>query len=827
VDIPAPTPTASVEAGRPVVNEPAPVPPSGGDRAADGKGGAAPAAPVAQVPPPAPGPLTNIGLLAPLIAAGALGATGALAAARRRFRRSSDEPHVPREQRLAPRVDEAAGFETTEQPGEISGAVDRALPIRIAQHFLLRANEGIADDAAATLLLAQGGGPSGSVTLKVDAMLSEGERLRVVAESLAELLGGSAGVHQAPDKDFDIRFIGCGRPAALGDGQRPRQPLSLLPVGVLPGDEKLMLNWPTVGHTLVAGDGLSGAEDVLVVMVAALARKHNRAEMRILTLASPGSLPAPLARLPQQVGKGFVDPGDTAATEHALEELRREYHDRREEARRAGGAIGIARPDILVVMGELAEYGHHANLLMALGSHGSKVGIRLLAATTRVGEVSDGMLAYFPTRLVLHVSDHSQSIRLLGSLEAAELEGAGRMLVRVVGRWPIRARAFRVNDRFLENLVEEVEREHAASTLIEPVVDLSAAGRQPQREVEVPKPAALPSPEEMAAAYAAPPDPSPDGGTAAPEPAPPPPEEDPPTATVALPDPPPATVDVAHGSEIELEHRRVHVAVFGKGMVSVRNERGEYEVVSIPPKSLELVGYLSLQPGMSATKAQLRKVFGIATENALDKRISRARTALVDTLTACNILVEDPLPVVRQVVSLDPQLFSTDAPWLVRLVLEAEADDLPHARRIQLLEAAIRLYTGTVFEGRRWEWLDDHADGMSLRDGFERAYERACVLLSDALIESGLYERAREVLMRRLEEEPTLGDLERRAYECCFRLNQPHTLHKVHRDLYELRKAMLADEEEASWSADPETLAAYERYSQLLEARASLRASKV
>ena len=76
----------------------------------------------------------------------------------------------------------------------------------------------------------------------------------------------------------------------------------------------------------------------------------------------------------------------------------------------------------------------------------------------------------------------------------------------------------------------------------------------------------------------------------------------------------------------------------------------------------------------------------------------------------------------------------------------------------------------------------------------------------------GRWEEALQLLLSRLREEPCLGDLERRAIECCLHLGSRRRLRQIKRELYQRRAGMLADDERGdNWESDRETQAAYDR----------------
>src|ERR1051325_5993774 len=116
------------------------------------------------------------------------------------------------------------------------------------------------------------------------------------------------------------------------------------------------------------------AETVLIGLIASLAARRPPAELALVTLASPRTLPSELLSLPHQLMHG-VDPDDRDALRSVLEQVRHEL-DRR--------AVSDSGPavELIIVVRELALVARQASdLLDPLLGDGARYGIRVLAAS--------------------------------------------------------------------------------------------------------------------------------------------------------------------------------------------------------------------------------------------------------------------------------------------------------------------------------------------------------------------------------------------------------------------------------------------------------------
>lgn len=248
------------------------------------------------------------------------------------------------------------------------------------------------------------------------------------------------------------------RPHVIGS-QTQCPGVQLVPLGVAGGRRILYAAWPAAGPILVAGTAAAGVYELLVALVLDQARRQDPGALHMVTMAAPTRLDPLLADLPHQRA-GFIDPTDANAVVAVLDELRVEL-DRRLQEPAATGA------DVLLVVDEWATLPESAGpLLDALARHGAMVGMRVLAATTRVDEESRGSwLDLFSTRLVFSVPTPTASQQLLGDRgdDGAEmLDAVGELLPCLQGRVLPRIRGFRVPPLHVAYLVDDIRTRWAA-----------------------------------------------------------------------------------------------------------------------------------------------------------------------------------------------------------------------------------------------------------------------------------------------------------------------------------------------------------------------------
>ncbi len=275
------------------------------------------------------------------------------------------------------------------------------------------------------------------------------------------------------------------------------------------------------------------------------------------------------------------------------------------------------------------------------------------------------------------------------------------------------------------------------------------------------------------------------------------------------------------------ERKAVHVRVFGQGSVLLRAEDGSYWAIKLAAKQEELLYFLALQPGFSARSDAVIEALGMADDSDpranLWQKASRAWEELRRHLPELGSEQVVMLDRKRGVISLEAGHFSCDAIHFSELATAAKTEGVPVEERVALLNAAASLWDGGMLQragkkgGSSMAWLDDNSRGLTIRQGYEDAYDRVRDQLAADLMTLGRWEEALQLLLSRLREEPCLGDLERRAIECCLHLGSRGRLRQIKRELYQRRAGMLADDEQGDdWESDRETQAAYDRAERLL-----------
>jgi hypothetical protein len=232
----------------------------------------------------------------------------------------------------------------------------------------------------------------------------------------------------------------------------------LVPLALLYDRQTLLANWHALGHVLVAAPLGQAAEPITVAIVASLVARHSPAQLALVTIASPRSLPTDVMALPHQLGEA-VDPADGAALRTTLEQVR-------EELDRRVAADGKTFVELALVIRELADVPREDHdLLATLLGDGPRLGIRVLAASERPAtELAQACpyLGELRSRLVLQTADEDGSQVLLGAAGAEELGPGGQLLLRLEGRSPIRAHGFRVAPDHLARLVALMQSQAGA-----------------------------------------------------------------------------------------------------------------------------------------------------------------------------------------------------------------------------------------------------------------------------------------------------------------------------------------------------------------------------
>jgi two-component SAPR family response regulator/LysM repeat protein len=411
-------------------------------------------------------------------AAGVVVAAGAAILARRRFRRSLDEPSdasTPSPLTLCNDFTAAELARSLAHRLE-SGEVE---PVEVvaAQTLRFLRERGI-DDAA--ILFARHAPKATSLVVEMD-LPSETE-LAELAADLGSRLGGHGRATITSERDValklnDLKLTTVALPMPNGTYRHPL----LIPVGVVAGGEAIHLSWTELGHVLIAAQPGGGGNVVLTTILAGLAARRKPSELRLITIARSPGLPSPIARLPHQAVE-VVDLDDDAAVAQTLQTVRAELLHRMAGDEGVGGWRPTPeQPPIVVAIEEIADVEDDGTTLELLGSRGRAHGIVLLAATAHADEVVDDLLVHFPTRLVLQTLDDADSIRLLGRPDAVDL-GSAEILVRVAGRAPLRVRGFRISDDHLERLVSMLRDAYGETRSVPTIPHVADQARQSKND---------------------------------------------------------------------------------------------------------------------------------------------------------------------------------------------------------------------------------------------------------------------------------------------------------------------------------------------------------
>lgn len=194
-------------------------------------------------------------------------------------------------------------------------------------------------------------------------------------------------------------------------------------------------------HAIVGGTTGSGKSEFLVTWVLAMASAYSPARFTVLLVDfKGGSAFGPLESLPHTVG--IITDLDHDQAERALASLRAEirHRERALAAARARSVEGTTLPRLVIIVDEfaamMAEHPELHALFADIAARGRSLGLHLVLCTQRPGgTVRDAVLANADLRVSLRVNNAADSMAVLGTPEAAELdvEPRGRAIVRVGG----------------------------------------------------------------------------------------------------------------------------------------------------------------------------------------------------------------------------------------------------------------------------------------------------------------------------------------------------------------------------------------------------------
>jgi len=429
----------------PVEPTPTTLPPSPTPRPAT-----ATSTPTVSKSPALPLPGDDMDLIVGMAGVAAAAAGGAILLAKRRVRRSLDEPPVPSAPRSQPineftEADPARAVAHRLNSGEME-----PITLLVTQIHRFLAESGVPD---ASVIWVQKGRKAMTMILRVPPQ----DRTRVLelARELGSHAGGKGRASVNPDHDVVLQLsalnlTGLAVQRQAGDAEQ----LRLVPLGVLSDGQTAYGNWDEFGHVLLVGLPGGGTDVILTSLVASLAARCRPEELRLVTIADHRTLPAQLWELPHHAGD-FINPDDDDTVRETLDQLRRELVRRMRCTEAEGGHAWRAtpeEPEIVLVAGELADLPDDGTTLELIGSQGTRHGVRLLVATARTDALAADTLSHFETRVVLQTRDDDESVHLIGHPEAADLAD-GELYLRIDGRTPIRLRGFRISPEHLDELV--------------------------------------------------------------------------------------------------------------------------------------------------------------------------------------------------------------------------------------------------------------------------------------------------------------------------------------------------------------------------------------
>lgn len=856
----------------PVEPTPTTLPPSPTPRPAG-----ATSTPTASKSPALPLPGDDTELIVGMAGAAAAAAGGAILLAKRRVRRSLDEPPVP----IAPRAQPINEFTEADPARALahrlnSGAME-PITLLVTQIHRFLAESGVPD---ASVIWVQKGRKAVTMILRVPPQ----DRTRVLelARELGRHVGGKGRASVNPDHDVVLQlsalsFTGLAVERQAGDAEQ----LHLVPLGVLSDGQTAYGNWDEFGHVHLVGLPGGGTDVILTSLMASLAAQCRPEELRLLTIADRCTLPAQLLRLPHHAGD-FINPDDDDTVRETLEQLRTELVRRMRRTEADGGhawRATLKEPEIVLVVGELADLPDDGTTLELISSQGARHGVRLLVATARTDAFTADVLSHFGTRMVLQTLDGDESIHLIGHSEAADLAD-GELYLRVDGRTPIRLRGFRVSAEHLDELVRLMCETYGD---LRPTVPFQAQ-RDSEKTADWPVNAggetAPPGAEIVDA----------NRNEAAREP----------TSGVGLeesPDDPLRVGDAPEGSqEVALrigteDHQVAHgdgahhlpetadiqgvtgVPVVEAVEISNGNQKtpdttlieertstaacpdqapavrplvevrcfGDFTVTSgdreigasgeegASFKAWEVLAFLAAQPTGAVAK---EKILAAVWPDVDGERAgARLRTAL----TRLRALLAGQIPnlsgdVVRAerdgTRRLDTSLVTSDVHQFV-LLLRTAAKLPPDEATVALIEAR-KLYSGDLLSARSagfYEWVEERdGSGVTLREHYREEFYRATQRLARLYYQEEQAALAVPLYKELLKAEPTLEDVVRELYRCYHYLGDLTSLIREDRHLRQALREAYADPDDPvddprDYQPEPETVTLFSEIRRELEGR--------
>lgn len=856
----------------PVEPTPTSLPPSPTPRPA-----AATSTPTVSKSPTLPLPGDETELMVGMAGVAAAAAGGAILLAKRRVRRSLDEPPIP----TAPRVQPINEF-TEADPARVladrlnSGEMEPITLLVTKVHRFL-AESGV-DDASVIWIQK---GPK-VVTMMLRVAPQDRTRVLELARELGRYVGGKGRASVNPDHDVVLHLsalslAGLAVERQAGDAEQ----LRLVPLGVLSDGQTMYGNWDEFGHILLVGLPGGGADVVLTSLMASLAACCRPEELRFVTIANRCTLPAQLWDLPHHAGD-FINPDHEGTVRETLEQLRTELVRRMRRTEGEGGHEWRAtpkEPEIVLVVGELADLPDDGTTLELIGSQGARHGVRLLVATARTDALAGDVLSHFGTRVVLQTLDDDESIHLIGHAEAAVLTD-GELYLRIDGRTPIRLRGFRISPEHLDELVRLMCELYGDLPPTVPFQAQRDSEENADRPVNAGGETAPPGAERVAAneseaAW------EPTSGVCLEEPPDDPlrvgdaPEGSQEVALrigtedhqVAhgdgagyLPEaadvqgvtgvPPIETVDTGNGHQKTLDasliaertsaaassrqapadRPLIEVRCFGDFMVtSGDREIGASGEEGASFKAWEVLAFLAAQPTGAVAKEKI--LAAVWPDVDAERAGARLRTAL----TRLRALLAGQVPnlsgdVVRAerngIRRLDTSLVTSDVHQFV-LLLRTAAKLPPDEAKVALIEAR-KLYSGDLLSGRSagfYEWVEERdGSGVTLREHYREEFYRATQRLARLYYQEEQAALAVPLYKELLKAEPTLEDVVRELYRCYQYLGDLTSLIREDRHLRQALREAYADPDDPvsdpqDYQPEPETVALFSEIRRELEGK--------
>ncbi len=823
---------------------------------------------------PLPGDETE--LIVGMAGVAAAAAGGAILLAKRRVRRSLDEPPVP----IAPRAQPINEFTEADPDRALAYRLNSGemepITLLVTQIHRFLAESGVDD---ASVIWVQKGPKVVSMMLRV----APPDRTRVLelARELGSHVGGKGRASVNPDHDVVLHLsalslTGLAVQRQAGEAEQPH----LVPLGVLSDGQTMYGNWNGFGHILLVGLPGGGTDVILTSLIASLAAQCRPEELRLLTIANRCTLPAQLRELPHHAGD-LISLDDEDTVRKTLEQLRQELVRRMRCTEAEGGHAWRAtpeEPEIVLVAGELADLRDDGTTLELIGSQGARHGVRLLVATARADVLAADTLSHFGTRVVLQTLDGDESIHLIGHAEAAVLTG-GELYLRIDGRMPIRLRGFRISPEHLDELVRLMCETYGD---LPPTVPFWAQ-RDSEKNVDWPVSAGRETAPGVASVDA-------NHSEAAGEPTSGVCPEEPPNDPLWLRDTPEGSQEVAvrigtgdhrvaheggagylpeaadvqgvtgvpavetadssngHQNPVDAaltaertstatdprpepeDRPLIEVRCFGDFTVtSGDREIGASGEEGASFKAWEVLAFLAAQPTGAVAK---EKIIAAVWPDVDAKRAgARLRTAL----TRLRALLAGQVPnlsgdVVRAerdgTRRLDTSLVTSDVHQFV-LLLRTAAKLPPHEATVALIEAR-KLYSDDLLSGRSagcYEWVEERdGSGVTLREHYREEFYRATQRLARLYYQEEQAASAVPLYKELLKAEPTLEDVIRELYRCYQYVGDLTSLIREDRHLRQALRDAYADPDDPvddpqDYQPEPETVALFSEIRRELEGR--------